>query len=277
MSDAVAWVRDARRRRATLKARYDHGRVDAPLVERLSDEDLQRLNDLLPWQSFVADGKGRPFGRPAWAGKRVDPQAVPDPRIERFDDRFDLSDAHVLEVGCFEGVHTVALCRRARAVTAIDGRVENVVKTLVRCAFFDERPRVLTVDVDAADFAEHLPDVDLCHHVGVLYHLVDPVGHLQRLATRVGRGLMLDTHVAAPDSLDGQYDAGGRSYRYRTYAEGGRGDAFSGLHEHAKWLTLDDLTAVLRECGFATVDVAEQRDERNGPRVLLFAERGGAA
>ena len=272
MRALLARARDARRRKAATDARYDHGRVAAPLVERLSDADLERLNELLPWQCFIVDREGRPFGRPAWAGKRVEPQAIPDPRIERLHERFDLADKHVLEVGCFEGVHTAALCGLAREVTAVDARIENVVKTIVRCAFLGHAPRVLTADVDDPEGGD-LPTADVCHHVGVLYHLVDPVGHLERLASRVTHGLMLDTHYARPEDLDGSYEAGGTAYRFQSYAEGGRDDAFSGMHEHAKWLTLDDLVAVLRGRGFATVDVAEQRDERNGARVLLFAER----
>ena len=275
MRGVLERVRVARRRRATANARYDEGRVSTPLVERLDDADLERLNELLPWQCFTVDSQGRPFGRPAWAGKRVDPQPVPDPRIERFHERFDLSDKHVLEIGCFEGVHTTALCQRAREVTAIDSRIENVVKTIVRCAFFGESPRVLVVDVDDAARGDELPRADLCHHVGVLFHLVDPVGHLQRLAPRLARGLMLDTHYARPEDLDGEYDVDGRTYRFRTYAEAGRADPFSGMHADAKWLTLEDIESVLTESGFGRVEVVERRDERNGPRVLLFAERGG--
>jgi hypothetical protein len=46
------------------------------------------------------------------------------------------------------------------------------------------------------------------------------------------------------------------------------------MHAHSKWLLLDDLVEILRSlAGFDRVDVAEQREERNGPRVLIFAER----
>jgi hypothetical protein len=45
------------------------------------------------------------------------------------------------------------------------------------------------------------------------------------------------------------------------------------MGQGARWLPLDDLTAVLRHAGFVDVDVVEERGERNGPRVLLFAQR----
>jgi len=264
-----------RKRRVAAKLRYDKGRTPTPGVDLLGDEDLQTLNELLPWHCFTVDQSGRPFGRPAWEGKRTDPQEIPDPRIELFDERFGLGGKHVLEVGCFEGVHTTALSVRAGTVTAIDGRIENVVKTIVRCAFFDQHPRVLVCDLESPQLPSELLTADLCTHVGVLYHLTDPVGHLHQLGDWVGEGLMLDTHVAREDELTGEYEVNGRSYRFRHWDEE-RTDPFSGMRTHSKWLLLDDLLQILADAGFATTEVVEKRDERNGLRVLLFAEKGSS-
>lgn len=262
-----------RLRRPALRRRYDEGQTEAPFVELLSDDDLGRLNELLPWRAFTVDSTGRPFGGVAWHGKREVPQTIPDPRIELFHKRFDLSDKHVLEVGCFEGVHTIGLCRLTDRVTAIDSRVENVVKTIVRCAFFDARPRVFTYDVERESSDDELLRADLCHHVGVLYHLEDPVRHLRRLGRWVRRGLMLDTHYARDEDATDEYDVDGARFRFRRYEELGRSEVFSGMRPASKWLRLDDIQAELRGAGFDRAEVVETRDERNGPRVLLFAER----
>jgi hypothetical protein len=262
----------SRRGRPRLHDSYDEGRVEAPLVERLPDDELERLNDLLPWRCFTVDARGRAFGGTAWKGKRVTPEPIPDRRIVLFDERFGLADKHVLEIGCFEGVHTIELSRRAGAVTAVDSRVENVVKTVVRCAFFDERPRVLTFDVER-DRDWQLLHADLCHHVGVLYHLQDPVTHLRRLGELIGAGLMLDTHFATDEQATEEYTVDGERFRFRPFQEQGRGDVFSGMSPTSRWLLLDDLVRVVREAGFGTVEIVETRDERNGSRVLLFAER----
>jgi 2-polyprenyl-3-methyl-5-hydroxy-6-metoxy-1,4-benzoquinol methylase len=258
--------------RPALRERYDEGRTSSGSVDRLSDEDLRRLNELLPWRCFTVDTRGRPLGGTAWRGKRDRPAAIPDPRIERFHDRFDLADKHVLEVGCFEGIHTIALCRRAERVSAVDARVENVVKTIVRCSFFDVTARVFVHDVeeDADDERLH---ADVCHHVGVLYHLEDPVRHLRRLGTWISRGVMLDTHYARDEDATDEYEVDGERFRFRPYRELGRSDVFSGIRPTSKWLLLDDITAELKRAGFEAVDVVETREERNGPRVLLFAER----
>lgn len=256
--------------RPALRPRYDDGKTPSGLVERLSDEDLERLNELLPWRAFTVDTRGRPFGGTAWRGKRDRPAEIPDRRIALFHERFDLADKHVLEIGCFEGIHTIALCRLAERVTAVDARVENVVKTIVRCAAFDLRPRVFVHDVEQ-DEADDLR-ADLCHHVGVLYHLEDPVSHLRRLGASIGRGIMLDTHYAEDEDATDEYEVDGERFRFRPYRERGRGDVFSGVRPVSRWLRLDDLTELLGGAGFAA-EVVEQRDERNGPRVLLFAER----
>jgi hypothetical protein len=267
-----------RLRRPTPSRRYDERRVHTRFVDPLGDADLERLNALLPWHCFTVDSRGRPFGRAAWAGKRVEPQQLPDRRVELFHERFDLSDKHVLEVGCFEGVHTVALSGLARRVTAIDGRIENVVKTIVRCAFFDERPTVFMLDLERPGADTGSLRADVCHHVGVLYHLSDPVSHLRDLGGWIGRGVMLDTHYALPGQDDGSYESGGRSWAFRRYAESR--DPFSGMLDHSKWLLLDDIVDLLSGAGFDDVDVVETREERNGPRALLVAQRsdrGGAA
>jgi tRNA (mo5U34)-methyltransferase len=248
--------------------------VPCKWVDLLSDKELSELNRLLNWQCYVLDGHGRQFGNIAWGGKRSEPQVIPDRRIALMNERFRLADKHVLEVGCFEGIHTVGLSMFAKKVTAIDSRIENVVKTIVRCAMFGCSPVVFKHDVEAQAANTKLPEVDVVHHVGVLYHLQDPVGHLIELGRCSRSGIMLDTHYCQEEEARDEYEVGGRCYRYKKYRESGYQDVFSGMHDHAKWLRLDDIRMVLKEAGFNSVDVFENRQERNGPRVLLFAERG---
>jgi tRNA (mo5U34)-methyltransferase len=113
----------------------------------------------------------------------------------------------------------------------------------------------------------------LLYHVGVLYHLRNPVDHLLALARSTAEVVMLDTHVATPASADRIYQAAGGSFRYQLYREGSRADAFAGMCDHARWLLLEDIEQVLRMAGFGRVEIAEQRQERNGPRALVCARR----
>jgi SAM-dependent methyltransferase len=253
-------------------------RPSAPrsFVEALPDDDLALLNRILPWHAFVADGRGRRFGDVAWSGKRADPQVIPDRRTAMLDQRFGLAGKSVLEIGCFEGIHTIGLCRTGARVTAIDSRIENVAKTVVRAAMFDCWPRAYVQDIERTPTDETLLAADVAHHVGVLYHLKDPVAHLVDLGRYIKDGIMLDTHVARPEEVNASYESLGRSWRYYRYGEFGRADPFSGMYDHAKWLPLDELQALLALAGFTDVEIAETRDERNGLRVLLFARRNSA-
>lgn len=249
------------------------GRVATPRVDALSDGDLEHLNQLLPWQSFTLDARGRQLGRPASPTKRHKPQGIPDRRIVELDRRVPLDGLHVLEIGCFEGLHTIALLDHGARVTAVDARIEHVLKTVARLWAFGLQTEVLLCDVELPSARQQLPEVDVTHHVGVLYHLVDPVRHLRDVLGRTRKAVMLDTHYAGDGAATGTYDVEGRNFAFQRVGEGGRADAFAGMYDHAKWLPLETLTGLLSEAGFRAVDVAELREERNGPRALIYAVR----
>jgi 2-polyprenyl-3-methyl-5-hydroxy-6-metoxy-1,4-benzoquinol methylase len=252
---------------------FTEHQVQSGYVEMLSDDDLNRLNDLLPWMCFTSDTRGRRFGNIAWKGKRETPQVVPDPRIEQMDKAFGLKGRFVLEVGCFEGVHTIALAQCGAEVTAVDSRIENVVKTVVRCNLFGHKPTCFVSDIEKDEDMARLPQVDFVHHVGVLYHLKDPITHLKRLAAITSSGFLLDTHYAKPDMLNCAYHVDDREYRYFHYREKGREEVFSGMYDHAKWLLLDDLKALLAELGFSKFQMLNDEQQRNGPRLTALISR----
>jgi Methyltransferase domain len=252
---------------------YDSNGSDIKFVNALTDTDLIELNSILNWNCFVVDSHGRRFGNAAWTGKRDTPEIIPDRRVSLLNERFGLSDKHVLEFGCFEGIHTVALSEYARRVTAIDVRIENVVKTIVRCALYGHHPTVFKCNVEERPLNLDWLRADVAFHVGVLYHLKDPVEHIFDLAEFVSNGLLLDTHYSPDDKATEQYESHGRIVRYKKYVEGGYSDPFSGIYDHSKWLRVDDIRMLLRDVGFSKIDVVETRQERNGPRVLLIARR----
>lgn len=239
----------------------------------LTNDELKRLNDLLPWSCFILDAQGRTFGKSWSASKRSVAQEIPDYRILELHRRCPLDERDVLEIGCFEGVHTVALTKLARRVVAVDSRIENVVKTIVRCAVLGTSPVVFPWDVERGLVPQIDISCDVLHHVGVLYHLVDPVQHLREVLPWVRETVMLDTHVASTNVIPDEYLSGGERFKYQEYKEGGREKPFAGMADHAKWLYERDLVRILQESGFAAVDVAERRSERNGPRVLIYASR----
>ena len=247
--------------------------LKTPFVDPLSDADLTELNTLLKWKCFTVDSRGRRFGNAAWKGKRCEPQIIPDRRILLMHERFDLTAKHVLEIGCFEGIHTVGLSRYARKVTAIDSRMENVVKTIVRCSFFDVHPTVFKCNLEEDSINMDLVKADVAHHVGVLYHLKNPIQHLLKLGQHIRLGVLLDTHYALEGEANERLAVNGRVYRYKRHQEAGLEDVFSGMYDHSKWLMINDIVAILQDSGFKSVEIVETRNERNGPRVLMIAQK----
>jgi len=250
---------------------YNYNQIESGYIEKLSDEQLQELNKLLPWNCFTVDLKGRRFGDVAWSGKRDKPQLIPDDRISMMDQKFSLKNKSVFEVGCFEAIHTIGLCKAGAIVDAVDVRVENVVKTIVRSAIFGFKPNVYCLDIEK-DLDEENMKFDLVHHVGVLYHLKDPVAHLIKIAKITKQGLMLDTHYADNNKVaDKSYAVNGKEYSYYHYKEKGYKDVFSGAYDHAKWITLEDIKEILISNGFSKVEVAKDEQQKNGQRCLIFA------
>lgn len=240
----------------------------------LKDEDLAEFNRLLPWHAGTQLPDGRIIGSlEARPGKRDSIQAIPDKRITKLHKTIDLAGKSVLEIGCFEGIHTIGLCSQGANVTAVDLRPLNVVKTSVRLACYGYSARVVTLDVENPDV--NLPDFDVIFHCGVLYHLEDPVAHLQRLLPHC-QTIYLDTHVAGEADDDATLESGGRTYHGHQHDEGGWADPFSGRGKGAFWLKTSDLVKLVEEAGLRT-ELWSERDERNGCRIGLFATRPAAS
>lgn len=253
---------------------YTSYSINTKYLDILGDDDLDQLNNILDWNCFTTDSHGRRFGMAAWGSKRDKPEVIPDRRITMMHEKFNLANKHVLEVGCFEGIHSLGLLQYTDRVTAIDARMDHVVKTIVRCAMFGYHPTVFKYDIEKVPADASLLEADFIHHVGVLYHLIDPVNHLIGLGKYIKYGVMLDTHYCLPDDATETYQVNGQKYSYKRYLEHGQKEAFSGMYDHSKWLLMDDIIKCLQDAGFGKVEIVEQRQERNGPRVLLFAERG---
>jgi SAM-dependent methyltransferase len=236
----------------------------------LSDRDLEEVNQMLDWHAgTLLEGRllGRLGVRP---GKRTEPGPVPDPRIVTLDRLINLRDKAILEVGCFEGIHTLGLRMFAESVTAVDVRPVNVVKTLARLSFHGAWAKVFVADVEKLD--PSFGTFDVVFHCGVLYHLMSPVEHLLTVG-RMCRHLFLDTHVARDERRMESFRSDDFSYVGAYHDEGGWVDPFSGTGRYGLWLTSDSLKGALQQAGFRETRIIEEREERNGPRLALLASR----
>lgn len=235
----------------------------------LPDAVLAEINRTLDWRAGTLLPDGRMIGK-TFAHKRPAPQPIPDHRITLLDRMWPLAGRSVLEVGCFEGIHTLGLMRYGANVTAIDVRPVNVIKTLTRVSLHGASVKAFVQDASALNGA--VGTFDLIFHFGVLYHMMDPVEHLAALG-EISDRLFLDTHIAADKVVRGEYRVDGDDYDFDWRGESGWKDPFSGTAPKSRQLTMESLHKALEKAGFAHRQVLQERAERNGPRVLVFASK----
>lgn len=231
-------------------------------IDELSDEALEKLNKAHAWVTMTEDSKGRRLGH----GERV--FEIPDFRVRFVKEHFELTGKSVVEFGCLEGAHTVALSREAREVTAVEGRESNLEKARIRCNLYGVAPIFVKADVEAYV----PPAADFYFHCGVLYHLKDPVTHLLRIS-KLTNGLFLDTHYTKEPTGSYRCSEDGKMYPCFVYGESPAA-AKAGLQTIARWLRLGDILEILRE-RFQDVEVLRDEKERNGHRVSIVAKRVG--
>jgi 2-polyprenyl-3-methyl-5-hydroxy-6-metoxy-1,4-benzoquinol methylase len=236
---------------------------------KLTDQVIQEANKFFDWRAAAELPNGQLLGKMT-PNKRPQPNAIPDRRITFLDKLIQLKGKSVLEIGCFEGIHTLGLLSYTDDVTGIDLRPTNIFKTLARLSLHGAHAKIFLANAEELD--PSFGKFDVVFHFGVLYHLLDPVAHIHAIGT-VGRYLFLDTHVAPEDRELDSYTVDGESYAYISVGEGGWKDPFSGAHETSKHLSIESLQRALAKSGFQSSKVLQFRAERNGPRILLIAAR----
>lgn len=239
-------------------------------VPPLSNEALAEINDALPWFAGTQLPDGRILGRVgARLNKRDSIETVPDKRIMQLHDAVDLSRKSVLEIGCFEGIHTLGLASYCADLTAVDIRPLNVAKTLVRLSAHGKQAEVFTADIEEPRYLTR--HFDVVFHCGVLYHLEDPVTHLQQILKHCNV-IYLDTHIVEDDHASDAATFAGRAYVGHWHIEGGWHDPFSGRAAAAFWLRQRDIEQILLAAGFS-VEIWSLRSERNGARIGMLGKR----
>jgi tRNA (mo5U34)-methyltransferase len=220
----------------------------------LSNEIISQANSLYDWQTKTVLPNGETLGanRP---GKRTKPSEIPDRRIKKLDEIIELKGKSVLELGCLEGAHTLGLLNYTNDVTAIDCRLVNVAKTLLKVSLFNKSAKVLCCNADELTVADG--KFDVVFHCGVLYHLENPVSHMKNLADMTDC-MLLDTHIVRGNNAECEGYGGKRVHE-------GKG-IFAGRGGHAHWLQLDELKRLCSDLNFE-INELEYREERNGHRI----------
>ncbi len=175
----------------------------------------------------------------------------------------------ILELGSLEGGHTIGLARLPgiESVLGVEARDANLARARLAKELYEvaniEFIQANLEQVRLADFG-HFDAVYCC---GLLYHLPEPWKLVAQFAA-VAPGLFLWTHCCS--------EAGAhvceQGYKGRRQAEGGIGDALSGLSPDSFWPTLGSLCTMLTSHGFSEVRLLENDAQHvNGPAITLAA------
>jgi len=237
-----------------------------------TDAQLNELQRLLSWN----DGSRLPDGRILGRGRKGGPVHTMDQRIRILIERLQPTQKHILELGSCEGVHTVQLAAHCRRIVGVEARPSNVLCSLVRLwAHGVTNATVVLRRVEELD--EQFGRFDILCHIGVLYHLQNPVEHLFKIR-RLADTLFLDTHYwrdAPGRRADVSY--GGKRYAASLYRERrNRMDAFAGMDRDARWLERGALLSVLSDAGYTSIEIVDDRLECYGPRITIIATRTAA-
>lgn len=241
---------------------------------KLSDQEFADIQSAVSWNTGEELPDGRVLGV---AGKRGKLMRGVDSRVKFLSESFPVQHAHVLEIGCCEGLHSVQLAKVAARVTAVDVRPKNVICAMVR-AFVHEAKNIDFRILDVRQLGESKERFDAIFHVGVLYHLMNPVQHLFALR-QLSDQLLLDTHVCDDDTAFAPMDEVHETTTYRAFAyrgEEGWKDVFSGVEPTSRWLHRNALLNALHDAGFDSLSVVRDRQERNGPRITVVAKATAA-
>lgn len=212
-----------------------------------------------PWISrFVIDGI-------AYGGAF---DAMSDLRLEAFFRTFP-EVATILELGSLEGGHTIALAQRGGvdAVLGVEGRAGNLARARLAARLLEAaKVEFIQADLEKAELAL-FGKFDAIFCCGLLYHLPEP-WRLLRQFPGVGSRAFLWTHYC----LEAEADTIVAGYAGRMQSEGGLDEPLSGLSSHSFWPTLDGLRQMLRDAGFARLEIlGDEREQTDGPAVAIAA------
>lgn len=188
-----------------------------------------------------------------------DYDATHDSRIKLCREKFPEVKT-VLELGSFEGGHTVALARWAEHVTGVEGRQKNAEKARWILKVHDiENAGIVSGNLEDIRLAD-LGSFDLCVSIGVLYHMPEPLKLIAAMAD-AAPNLFLWTHVA-------------KDAEREDWHEEGVDWPLAGLSDRAVRLPKTELLAELR-ARYRKVEVlGEETDHKNaGPAITIAARQ----
>lgn len=231
----------------------------------------------LPWEYHVLQMANRHY-RPKvlryYRSKYGD-----DQRLKYIAYFLDVRDLSVLELGPFEGHHSVILEKMGvRENIAIESRADNLRKCVrIKEKYGLNRTTFVQGNLEALyNGTEHLTPLnrtfDLVFCLGVLYHVPEPGKALEWFRSKA-KTLFLGTNYPEPDMpADATYSYKGRSYRVREHREGGIKDPISGMSPISLLPFEADLVELIYAAGYDHVSVLGKDLQNGAPHITILAE-----
>jgi tRNA (mo5U34)-methyltransferase len=227
-------------------------------------EQIQgELKRLAPWFHRIDLGDGLYTKTESVMGEPVDHPLGPWQTIQTLIPR-DLSGKTVLDVGCNAGFYAFETKRRgASRVLGVDGQRQHVRQGLFvrKVLGLDVEFRRLNVyDVNPRSVGRF----DITLALGLLYHLKHPILALENLYQVTKELLIIETAIMprerTPESFKHSFGAAQAVLHPLVYVE----NPPAAKEQVFNWFLpgVEALTALLRNTGFAEVELVEQKDER---------------
>ncbi len=188
---------------------------------------------------------------------------IDDWRLQRI--AGDLSGKRVLEPSCGYGFITRNLCEMGADVLSFDVRAGNIDRAQELCYSQGFTPKLIEMD---ADQIATLGRFDVIVHFGLLYHLEQPLTHLE-VVLGLTDELWLDTHVCEDHAAAWVND----NCRGAWWYEGADDYAAKPGQARSWWTTRDELRRTMEGLGFTVEQLLDDPNAANGRRVLYRSRR----
>lgn len=227
------------------------------------EEILSELKRLGPWFHRIDLGGGLYTKTASVMDEPVDHPLGPWQTIQKLLPR-DLSGKTLLDVGCNAGFYAFEARRRgAKRVLGVDGQRQHV-----RQGLFVRKVLGLDVEFRRLNVYELSPRTvgkfDITLALGLLYHLKHPILALENLYQVTKELLVIETAIMpprqTPKSFAHSFGAAKTVLHSLAYVE----NPHDAKEQVFNWFLpgVDALTALLRNTGFAEVELVEVKDDR---------------
>jgi tRNA (mo5U34)-methyltransferase len=233
------------------------------------EEILSRLDQLQPWFHHIDLGNGLVTKSESVMGEPVDHPAGIWQTIQKCLPK-DLTGKSVLDVGCNAGFYAIEAKRRgADRVLGVDGQRQHV-----RQAVFVRQVLNLDIEYRRMNVYEltrrNVGEFDVTLALGLIYHLKHLVLALENLYAVTRDLLIVETAIMPPQRTPKSFHHNLGRLVPLAYLD----NPTDAKEQVFNWFlpSVEALTALLRNVGFAETEVVEVKDER----AVVVCHKGGA-